>query len=342
MELVYSDVESRRFGLRVFRSILEDIDPDALRSTLVEVRADVAICRLAAAGLSRLAELEALGMPVVVADTLVHYYRDLALPPDPPRNADLDFAEGKETDNGVVRRLVEQTFPGYANHYASNRVLDGQGILEGYVEWAAGYLGAGPEKRVWLARRAGEPVALATCRYDGETAEGVLFGVLPRESGKGIYRDLIRFTMDDAARRGCTWMHVSTQVHNFAVQKVWAEEGFVMRSAQVTFHVNALLDSSSPEAVTVDLEAGDEPGWVDRAVRRCLGEVFPGREEAVAGLRQWTSGPLLAEGERCRLRIGFPATGGAGPAVVAQVSDQAGALRHLAYRYRAPGVPGGR
>jgi len=339
MELVYSDVESRRFGLRVFRATLEDVDADGLRTALLEGRADVAICRLPAARLCRLAELATLGMPVVVADTLVHYFRELARAPGPLRNTDLDLAEGSESDDGVVRFLVEQTFPGYVNHYASNRVLDRRDILEGYVEWASGYLGGAPEKRVWIARRAGEPVALATCRYEGETAEGVLFGVLPRESGKGVYRDLIRFTMGDAARRRCTRMHVSTQVHNFAVQKVWAEEGFVMRSAQVTFHVNALLDSSSPEAVTADLEAGDGPGWVDREVRCLLGGVSRDRLQWLVGVRQWSATPAPDAGEPCRLRVAFPVTRGLGPAVVAQVTDRAGALRHLAY-YQAAGEPG--
>jgi GNAT superfamily N-acetyltransferase len=337
MELDYSEVESRRFGLRVFRAVLEDVDPGALLEALVVVRADVAICRLPASLLSRLARLETLGMPVVVADTLVHYQRDLAAPPGPLRNTDLEYLEGSEADAGEVRFLVERAFPDYSNHYASNPVLGRQGILDGYVEWAAGYLGGAPEKRVWLARREGKGVALATCRYQGEEAEGVLYGVLPEESGRGIYRDLIRFTMSDAARRGCTQMHVSTQVHNFAVQRVWVGEGFVMRSAQVTFHVNALLDSSSPKAMVAAVAAGDDPGWVGREARRCYGQAFSDSEETLIGLRQWFSVPPLAEGESCRLHISFPAAGAAGPAVVARVTDQTGALRHLAYYHRSPG-----
>jgi len=336
VQITHSEVESRRFGLRVLRAVLDDVDPDTLREALVAAHADIAICRMQALLLSRLARLEGLGMPVLVADTLVHYERDLLPPLGAPRNTDLEYVEGNEADGGHVRRLVEEAFPGYASHYASNPVLDRQGILEGYVEWAVGYLDGAPERRVWLARRAGKPVALATCRYEGDTVEGVLYGVLPEVKGQGIYRDLIRFTAADAARRGHTRMHVSTQVYNFAVQKVWVDEGFVMRSAQVTFHVNALLDSSSPGAVAADLSAGHDPGWVDREVRLCFAEALPGRAEAVVGLRQWSSSQPLSPGERCRLRVGFPATGGVGPAAVVQVNDEAGALRHLAYYALAP------
>ena len=67
-----------------------------------------------------------------------------------------------------------------------------------------------------------------------------------QESGGGIYGDLIRHTQADFASRGFSTMLVSTQVNNFAVQKVWAREGFHLFEAWDTYHVNALL-SAAPE-----------------------------------------------------------------------------------------------
>jgi GNAT superfamily N-acetyltransferase len=305
---------------------------DELRAAIFDGRADLVICRAPTHLVPELAGLQELGMPFVVADTLVHYHRDLTSPrPVPPASADVDIVEAGAEAAGEVGDLVRRVFAGYLNHYAANPLLDGRRVLEGYVEWATAHLAA-PERRVWLAVRSGKPIALAACRYGDDTAEGVLFGVLPEAVGAGVYRNLIRFAVFDAAARGLRTMETSTQVHNFAVQKVWASEGFVMRAAEVTFHVNALLSASDPAAVTVEGTVGTDglSGLADRHVRRVVDARLPGFEVSGAGLG-WSAPAPPAPGSSCRLRIGFPTARGAFPGVCVQVSDGAGGLLHLGY-----------
>jgi len=319
--------------MRVFRARLEGLDVDRLRSAIFDVRADLVICRAPAHRLPELAGLQLLGMPFVVADTLVHYSRDLqAPPPAPPDSAGLEYAEAGSDDAGEVGDLVRRIFAGYVNHYAANPLLGRSDLLEGYAEWATGYLGAAPGRRLWLALRSGKPIGLAACRYDADAAEGILFGVLPEAAGGGVYRNLIRFTAADAAGRGLRTMGTSTQVHNFAVQKVWASEGFVMRAAEVTFHVNALLSASDPAPVMADGTVGAEgiPDLADRHVLRAVDARLPGLEVSGAGLCWNAPGPA-APGSPCRLRIGFTGPPGTVSAACVQVTGAAGGLLYLGY-----------
>ena len=63
--VLYSEVESRRFGLRVFRHTADTFDPQSLQEQIADNRVDVAICRVPAIYLSALQQLE---MPFFVGD----------------------------------------------------------------------------------------------------------------------------------------------------------------------------------------------------------------------------------------------------------------------------------
>jgi hypothetical protein len=98
---------------------------------------------------------------------------------------------------------------------------------------------------LWVAIRSGEPIAFFAGQGDsnGEWCEDVIGGVRGDCAGNGIYTDLIRYTQAFFKARGFGKMHVSTQVHNYAVQNVWAHEGFKCRAAYNTIHINSLLSS---------------------------------------------------------------------------------------------------
>jgi len=225
------------------------------------------------------------------ADTLVYYRTSLQdLPARPLRNADLAFAEATDADRDALAALVRTTFDGYVSHYHANPAFDPQRVLAGYMEWATGYIASGEAGRItWVARRAGEIVAFACCSFDQATgeAEGVLYGVHPAHAGGGLYGDLIRYTQAQFRARGFRAMVVSTQIWNYAVQKVWTREGFVLDKAYDTWHVNAMLDCGdvmaehtvvfTPEQVRTFAQAtGDaNPVHFDDAAARAAG--FDGR-----------------------------------------------------------------
>ena len=158
-------------------------------------------------------------------------------------NNDLLFEEANSSHFLLIDKLVKAIFKGYTNHYNSNPYLRKDDITEGYVEWVKNYIG-GENKKVFLIYRNSEPIAFATCHNQNDIAEGVLYGVLPEHSGGGVYSDIIRYTQKYYQQSGAKSMEVSTQVQNYAVQKVWNREGFKLSRSYATIHINSLLNYS--------------------------------------------------------------------------------------------------
>ena len=239
----YSDSESRRFQLQVYRDHIEDIHLKEIIQEIESKNIDLAILRIPAEKQYQIAALEQGNLPYIIADTLVYYTVDLTkYTVDPLRNTDLIFAECKLADQRVIGERVDEIFPGYTNHYYSNPHLNKENILEGYKEWASGYIAEeNPSRISWIVKRGDDFVGFATCSFDATESEGVLYGVRPRFSGGGIYGDFIRFTQNYFQKKQIPAMKVSTQVQNYAVQKVWSREGFYLNKAYITIHINAFL-----------------------------------------------------------------------------------------------------
>jgi acyl dehydratase len=353
--LTRSVSESDRFGFNVGRTRLADPDFAALDAEIRASDLDLAIVRVPAGaeGVGRLTD------PTIHADTLVYYRVDLDRhDPREPRNGHLEFRPATSDDAPSLDVLIGETFADYTSHYHANPALDRADILAGYEEWARGFIG--PEDRiVTLAFDGNDLAGFAAWELRGTEAEGVLYGVSPLHAGRGLYGDLIRQTQLEAKAHGASRMIVSTQVHNYAVQKVWAREGFHMFQAWDTYHVLAWNSAGrvafdddvtfsaddvarfaevtgDRNPIHVDLAAAQAAGFRERIahgvlvlgeVSRILGTVDPGHGTIIANEATHYFGPVLA-GETYRLRLtiigdrGRPrrATG------VARIQDGGGAL----------------
>lgn len=256
--LTPSPVESARFGLTVHRGDLDRIEPQSLAAHLRHEAVDLAIIRVPATEQPVLHELDVTGMPWFVADSLIYFSCDLAgYEPRPLRNP-LTLRQASHADRETLNRLIERTFSGYANHYSANPVLDRAAITAGMVEWAVGFIDRS-DAEVFLADIDGEVAGFATCTF-GAVSEAVLFGVAPDYEGRGVYGDLTRFAVAEAARRGSRSIKTSTQAHNFAVRRSWISAGYLPQAAYVTVHINAMRSAlASLESTSVagsDLDDG--------------------------------------------------------------------------------------
>lgn len=241
--LKFSELDSARFDMRIVRGQIDNVAPRALAMEIMASNCDVAIVRIPSQYSPLVSTLQQWALPVLHADTLVYYKCDLDHYQVPPlRNADIMFTQAGDADLADLREMVDLTFRGYVSHYHANPLFPQDKILAGYQQWAEGYA-TGPECTLWIARRSGRLAAFAACKNDdaNSESEGILYGVNPQDAGGGLYGDLIRHTQSDAKKRGMRIMKVSTQVGNFAVQKVWSREGFHLFEALDTFHVNAML-----------------------------------------------------------------------------------------------------
>jgi ribosomal protein S18 acetylase RimI-like enzyme len=242
----YSDLESRRFGCRVFRGSVDHIDPQQTLDFLINNAVDIAILRLPSMHTGNFAFLNELGMPYIVADTLVYYYCNLSsYEPKQIKNNELSFEATTAGDIAVINELVSKIFKDYTNHYYANPFMNKNDILDGYQEWAGNYItGHRSERLSWLTIEKGAFIGFIACFVREDECEIILNGVRPEASGRGIYSDMLRFIQNYFKKAGIKIMKVSTQVHNFAVQKVWAREGFFMHESFNTIHINSFLQKT--------------------------------------------------------------------------------------------------
>ncbi|OYD17465.1 hypothetical protein CH330_00040 [candidate division WOR-3 bacterium JGI_Cruoil_03_51_56] len=252
----YSDIETKRFGFRIYRGVVNDVNEKAILSAILENGVDIAILRVPSQRQFQIPRLERIGFPYLVADTLVRYRVDLAkYEPKSLRNRNLDFVQCLPEHAAPLGILVKSIFANYTNHYFSNPLLDRKDILAAFEDWALRYIGSDNEGRIcWLVKQGDEYVAFATCAFDENLCEGVLYGVKSSASGRGIYGDLIKFTQRYFKNKGYSAMSVSTQVQNLAVQRVWSREGFKLSNSFATVHINSLLSRSVIEKRVIDIK----------------------------------------------------------------------------------------
>lgn len=254
---IFSKLESDRFNLNIYRYISEEsFDYRALKNDIIESKADIVFARLNSAQKDLNRKIFELGFPVLHADTLVYYSCNLESIKVNPIKNNLKFEEINMNNVDVLRDLVEKIFDNYTNHYWSNSFLDKQAALEGYIEWASSFKESF-DKKAWLVIKDSNYIGFATCSIDESVGEGVLYGVLPENAGGGVYTDIIRFTQQKLKDKGCFTMKVSTQIQNYAVQKVWCREGFYLYKSYDTYHINAMLNCTGEKDIKENIHVNE-------------------------------------------------------------------------------------
>lgn len=243
MSLSYSEIESNRFGLNIYRSKIENFKVSDLKKQIIENNVDILMLRMPSTKKSHHHDLEKMGFDFIHADTLVYYISDLFKYDFKKIKNEVKFERVTNTNSDIFNEIIPIIFKNYQNHYFSNSLLAHNKINEGYIEWAKSYSKNDKEKVSWFVYKNNKIAGFATCSFNHneKTCEGVLYGVMPEFSGQGIYADLIRFTQNYFKEQGFEKMYVSTQVQNYAVQKVWSREGFYLTNSFETYHINSLL-----------------------------------------------------------------------------------------------------
>lgn len=246
--LVRSPLDSARFGLEVYRGHIPADRVSGLWEEIVSVAADIAIFRVPAHDISAMRHYTGPRNSLIHADTLVYYDCPLDASALTPLGREIhQYRVATASDEAELRAVTEQVFEHYQNHYHANPNFDASDILSGYAEWAAGHLQPHRQVRTWVATENDRIVGFICCTFDErqKTAEIVLNGVLRAHGGKGVYADLVRLAKQHFAEMGLASIRVSTQVGNYAVQRVWNREAFRLVEAYDTWHANAFLTSDA-------------------------------------------------------------------------------------------------
>jgi len=258
-QLNFSNKESNRFKMNIYRGNFESLNKENIKyikNKILTQNIDSVILRIPTEELSNITAIESMGFPYIVTDTLVYYEVDFnKYDIKVLKNKDLEFIKIDDNNKSKLNLLIENIFLGYSNHYNSNPYFNKKDIVEGYKEWATGLIDERNGKLGWLVKKDNNTLGFATCTFNkvNNISEGVLYGVESFASGGGVYSDIIRFTQKYFKKIGITKMKVSTQIQNYAVQKVWVREGFTLKQSYNTIHINSLLDYSVLQKKSIEI-----------------------------------------------------------------------------------------
>jgi hypothetical protein len=229
----YSDLDSRRFGKRIFRAHVDCVaDAAAVESIGRSERVDLMIVRCPVERIEVIHALESSGY--LLMDTLLYYAgAPQASREDSPHIIRAASLEDRES----LERVAVDCFTNYFGHYHADLRLDSAVATLGYAEWCVSSVGA-PGHTVWLAVEGGVVTGFIILRQLGPRSvpEIVLNGVGSSYRRRGIYSSLFRKVSKDLADAGVSEMRVSTQVHNLSPQRIWTRNGLFLQQAVHTFH----------------------------------------------------------------------------------------------------------
>jgi len=241
--MYYSKVDSDRFQLQIFRDQLQAISALDWQD-LYEKKVDIAILRLSSKQQHELHLIDELGIPFVVADTLVEYTTKTSTRQPTLMNQHMTVIE-PTTDNDwkEVDIMVEKCFTGYANHYFSNPYLDKTGNIEGYKEWVRNC--QGEHGTTFMVLNENTHVGFFSVQYKDGVAHGGPGGIVPAFEGSGLYLDFHKLLPSLIEKKGIKTLKTSTQVQNLMVQRQWTMSGWHFTSSALTLHLNLFIGKAA-------------------------------------------------------------------------------------------------
>jgi GNAT superfamily N-acetyltransferase len=230
----YSALDSKRFGIRVFRGRVDSVAAVAeLMQFSRSADLDLLIVRCPVEAVATAQALERAGG--VLTDTLVYYRGPTSrFAPSPGPASGVRLCQ--EADRAALEAIARASFTGFFGHYHADPRLDQAAATEGYVEWASSAL-ADALSVVLVSETEGRLSGFLTAKkLDAKTWEILLNGVAPEFQRRGIYAALFREIGCRARAQGASEVLVSTQLSNLAPQKVWTRAGLELDHALYTFH----------------------------------------------------------------------------------------------------------
>lgn len=232
-----SAIDEERFGIRTAR---------ATGITLAQIPEVLAFCQSNAIrlliGRTLVTELKAaqamerLGFELM--DTLIYYIRDLQKFPVPAHEGEILVRPFRTGEEQQVEAVATESFRGYFGHYHADDRLDPEQCDEVYRSWAArSLMPSNLVSEVIVAELNSQVVGFNTLVLNSpEEAEIRLVGVAPQFQRQGIARALMIGAMNWCLAQGAQRLLISTQITNYAQQKVWVRVGFEPLYAFYTFH----------------------------------------------------------------------------------------------------------
>jgi GNAT superfamily N-acetyltransferase len=232
-----SNLDEERFGIRVVKTLIKDQTHlgqllEFAQSNMI----DLLITRCEAGHLPLVHEMEEQGFRLM--DTLINYQYIFS-----------ENAEIETTSNNSIRilnpddvenvvKVAGAAFENYFGHYHSDPRLPREKSDQVYTSWARRSCTIpGIADQVLVVENLGEMAGFAVLKKeDQDTGDVVLFAVHPNFHRKGISRKLLIAAINWCYANGCKRVVYSTQITNYAIQRVLVRLGFEPHEIKYTFH----------------------------------------------------------------------------------------------------------
>lgn len=237
MILELNALETARFGIVAAKVIDSKASVAAIDAEAKSKGVQMLTIRIDVGDLPRVHALESAGFQLM--DTLVYYSRHLKeLPPDRQLSDGVTLRLAVPEDAMAVANIAKAGFEGYFGHYHADPRLDRSASDAAYVEWAeTSTKRVSSAAPVLLANVAGTVAGFITLRRNSDLEfEIVLSAVDPNHQSKGLYSALFSKSLSISRDAGADRCTTSTQVNNYAVQRVWSRLGFFPSQGYYTFH----------------------------------------------------------------------------------------------------------
>ena len=237
MPIKLNDLETARFGVITAHVVDPDAPIELINAAASAKDVDMVIARVDVGQPGRVHMLEADGYRLM--DSLVYYSRpleDVAFSTPLPKGVTIRLAT--PGDAPEVADVARAAFQNYIGHYHADPRLDRAMADEAYVQWAEHSItNLSDTAPAIVAEDDGKIVGFLTLRRNSaEEVEIVLNAIAPSAQRGGIYRNLLTRSIMEGRSLARHRIIVSTQVNNFAVQRVWVRHGFTLYRGLYTFH----------------------------------------------------------------------------------------------------------
>ena len=235
--IAYSEIDAKRFGYRTAKAFIASTqDIEKVFAFCHEKNIQFLIVRCKSNNLKIAQGLEKEGF--FLTDTLIFYRfnlrsRDIQLQ-NPPY---LIRMVRNKNDAEQVAEVAKKAFKNYFGHYHADSRLNQNSCDDVYIDWAyRSCLEKSMADQVIVSETKGKIDGFATLKFYSEEGEGVLFGITPEAQRQGRLKIFIQNGLHLCKEQGLSAMIYSTQLQNYAVQKVLVRIGFEPYASYYTFH----------------------------------------------------------------------------------------------------------
>lgn len=243
--LSFSESESRRFDLRVFRGgHIDPVDLSRLEAEFFELRPDVVILRMSAIAAAGLIRPLAKKYPVIHADNLIEFRKNLGAA------TQADFLDSGAAITEVTQgddeidRLIERCYAEYTNHYHANDRLDHSRILPGLIEFSRGFAGR-DNRTLLIARYRGKAAGYLCMEMKDGFGSSVIGGSaldMPKALRHRMLCDMTHAGDRWLMERGVKRFRAVTRTDKIYIQKLLIKNMHCLPAeALATVHVNLFL-----------------------------------------------------------------------------------------------------